>query len=132
MRKAVEMVEADGLCIHLNGVQECVQVEGEPLFRGAMEKIREGAKDLGVPIILKETGAGFSRETAVALEKLGVKGVDIAGAGGTSWAGVGDYRAREKESVLHERLGEGFLGWGGTTASRNVERSRSTKINGIA
>ena len=132
MRKAVEMVEADALCIHLNGVQECVQVEGEPLFRGAMEKIREGAKDLGVPIILKETGAGFSRETAVALEKIGVKGVDIAGAGGTSWAAVEYYRAREKESVLHERLGEVFWDWGIPTASSIVEVSRSTKLTAIA
>ncbi|HLE65029.1 MAG TPA: alpha-hydroxy-acid oxidizing protein, partial [Candidatus Bathyarchaeia archaeon] len=52
MKKAVEMVSADALYIHLNSVQECVQVEGEPVFKGAMEKIREGAEQIGVPIVL--------------------------------------------------------------------------------
>jgi isopentenyl-diphosphate Delta-isomerase len=132
MRKAVEMVDANALCIHLNGVQECIQVEGEPLFRGAMEKIREGAVELGVPIVLKETGAGFSCETAMALERIGVKGVDVAGAGGTSWAAVEYYRAKEKESALHERLGEIFWDWGIPTAASIVEVSRSTKLTVIA
>src|SRR5260370_21610653 len=63
MRKAVEMVEGDALCIHLNGVQECGQVEGERLFSGAMGKIREGVKDLGVAHILNGVGVGISRET---------------------------------------------------------------------
>jgi len=97
-----------------------------------MEKIREGAKELGVPIVLKETGAGFSHETAIALEKIGVKGVDVAGAGGTSWAAVEYYRAREKESSLHERLGEVFWDWGIPTAASIVEVSRSTKLTIIA
>jgi len=132
MRKAVEMVKADGLYIHLNSVQECVQVEGEPVFKGAMEKIREGAEELGVPVILKETGSGFSHETAVALEKIGVKGVDVAGAGGTSWAAVEYYRAKEKESPLHERLGETFWDWGIPTAASVVEVSRSTQLTVIA
>ncbi len=127
MRKAVEMVDADALCIHLNSVQECVQVEGEPLFRGAMDKIREGAEQLGVPIVLKETGAGFSHETATALEKIGVQGVDVAGAGGTSWAAVEYYRAKEKESPIHERLGEVFWDWGIPTTASIVEVSKSTK-----
>ena len=128
MRKAVDMVSADALYIHLNSVQECVQVEGEPVFKGAMEKIREGAEELGVPIVLKETGAGFSHETAVALEKIGVKGVDIAGAGGTSWAAVEYYRAKEKASPAHERLGETFWDWGIPTAASVVEVSRSTQL----
>ena len=132
MREAVEMVDADALCIHLNSVQECVQVEGEPVFRGAMEKIQEGAEKLGVPLVLKETGAGFSHETATALERIGVKGVDIAGAGGTSWAAVEYYRAKEKESALHERLGEVFWDWGIPTAASIVEVSRSTKLTVIA
>ncbi len=132
MRKAVEMVEADALCIHLNSVQECVQVEGEPLFRGAMDKIREGAEQLGVPIVLKETGAGFSHETATALEKIGVQGVDVAGAGGTSWAAVEYYRAKEKESPIHERLGEVFWDWGIPTTASIVEVSKSTKLTVIA
>ncbi len=132
MKKAVEMVKADGLYIHLNSVQESVQVEGEPVFKGAMDKIREGAEELGVPIVLKETGAGFSRETAVALEKVGVKGVDVAGAGGTSWAAVEYYRAKERASPLHERLGETFWDWGIPTAASVVEVSKSTQLTVIA
>ena len=132
MKKAVEMVDAYALYIHLNSVQECVQVEGEPVFQGAMEKIKEGAEQLGVPIVLKETGAGFSHETAVALEKIGVKGVDVAGAGGTSWAAVEYYRARERASPLHERLGEVFWDWGIPTVASVVEVSRSTSLTVIA
>jgi len=132
MKKAVEMVSADALYIHLNSVQECVQVEGEPVFKGAMEKIREGAEQIGVPIVLKETGAGFSYETAIALEKIGVKGVDVAGAGGTSWAAVEYYRAKEKASPIHERLGEIFWDWGIPTVASIVEVSRSTQLTVIA
>jgi isopentenyl-diphosphate Delta-isomerase len=132
MKKAVEMIEADALILHLNSVQECVQVEGEPLFRGAMEKIRDAAEGLGVPMVLKETGAGFSHETATALERVGVKGVDVAGAGGTSWAAVEYYRAKEKESARHERLGEIFWDWGIPTVASVVEVARSTKLTVIA
>lgn len=132
MRKAVEMVHADALYIHLNSVQECVQVEGEPIFAGAIDKIREGAEQLGVPIVLKETGAGFSHETAEAVEKAGVKGVDVAGAGGTSWAAVEYYRARERSSQIHERIGEVFWDWGIPTAASVVEVSRSTHLTVIA
>lgn len=132
MKKAVEMIDADALYIHLNGVQECVQVEGEPVFQGAMEKIRDGAEKLGVPIVMKETGAGISHETATALEKIGVRGVDVAGAGGTSWAAVEYYRAKEKESAVHERLGEIFWDWGIPTVASVVEVSRSTKLTVIA
>jgi len=132
MRKAVDMVQADALYIHLNGLQECVQVEGEPVFKGAMQKIREGAQELEVPIVLKETGAGFSYETAVELEKIGVKGVDVAGAGGTSWAAVEYYRAKEKSSSMHERLGETFWDWGIPTVPSIVEVSRSTQLTVVA
>ncbi len=132
MKKAVEMVNADALYIHLNSVQECVQVEGEPVFKGALEKIREGAEKLGVPIVLKETGAGFSYETAVDLEKIGVKGVDVAGAGGTSWAAVEYYRAKERASPINERLGEVFWDWGIPTVASVVEVSRSTNLTVIA
>jgi len=132
MRKAVEMVDADALYVHLNGVQECVQVEGEPLFRGAMDKIREGAEQLGVPIVLKETGAGFSHETAEFAEKAGVKGIDVAGAGGTSWAAVEYYRAREQSSQIHEKVGEVFWDWGIPTVASVVEVSHSTHLTVIA
>src|SRR2546426_8785130 len=132
MRNAVEMVDADALYIHLNSVQECVQVEGEPVFAGALDKIREGAEQLGVPIVLKETGAGFSHETAEAAEKAGVKGVDVAGAGGTSWAAVEYYRAREQSSQIHEKVGEVFWDWGIPTVASVVEVSHSTHLTVIA
>ncbi len=132
MRKAVEMIGADALYIHLNSVQECVQVEGEPVFKGALEKIKEASEQLGVPVVLKETGAGFSYETAISLEKIGVKGVDVAGAGGTSWAAVEYYRAKERASSIHERLGEIFWDWGIPTVASVVEVSRSTQLTVIA
>jgi len=87
-KAAVEMIKADALLIHLNALQESVQFEGQTRFKGALARIRELASVLSVPVLTKETGAGISRETAVSVERAGVKGIDVAGLGGTSWAAV--------------------------------------------
>ena len=84
----VDLVEADALVIHLNPLQELMQEEGQPSFKGLRKKIRKVVKLLSVPVIVKEVGSGISYNTAKILLDCGVTGIDVAGAGGTSWAGV--------------------------------------------
>jgi isopentenyl-diphosphate delta-isomerase len=130
--KAVEMIEADALAIHLNPLQEAIQPEGEANYAGVLEKIRQIAEKLPVPVIAKETGAGISAEVAKKLEQVGVKGIDVSGAGGTSWAAVEYYRAEKAGDDFHKGLGESFWDWGVPTAVSIVEASQSTRLAIIA
>jgi len=84
----IEMLEADAFVVHLNPLQELLQENGEPYFSGLLTKIEKLVKISKVPIIVKEVGSGISKEAAKKLLNIGVKGIDVAGAGGTSWAGV--------------------------------------------
>ncbi len=131
-KAAVDMIKADALLIHLNALQESVQYEGQTHFRGAIGRIRELSSTLSVPVLTKETGAGISRETAVSVERAGVKGIDVAGLGGTSWAAVEYHRAREKRRTRQAHLGLAFWDWGIPTAASIVEVARSTKVKLIA
>lgn len=87
-RSMIDMIEANGLVIHLNPAQELLQPEGNPNFKGILKKMKKIVKDLGIPVIAKEVGAGISAEAAERLLEIGIKGIDVAGAGGTSWTGV--------------------------------------------
>jgi isopentenyl-diphosphate delta-isomerase len=131
-RKAVEMIEANALAIHLNALQEAVQPEGETEFSGLLNKIGEVVQALDVPIIVKETGAGIAGEGAKLLEEAGVAGIDVAGVGGTSWAAVEYYRAKRHQDEFHQRLGETFWDWGIPTAVSLVEAVQSVSIPVIA
>lgn len=131
-KRAVEMIGADALAIHLNPLQEAIQPEGETNYEGVLKKINEIAQALGVPVIVKETGAGIAAEDAKKLEAAGVSGIDVAGAGGTSWAAVEYYRARKKKDSFRQRLGETFWDWGIPTAVSIVEAAQSTHLTLIA
>ncbi len=131
-RKAVEMIEANALAIHLNALQEAIQPEGETKYSGLIKKIGEVAQALEVPVIVKETGAGIASEEAKMLEEAGVAGIDVAGVGGTSWAAVEYYRAKRHQDSLHQRLGETFWDWGIPTAISLVETVQSVSIPAIA
>jgi isopentenyl-diphosphate delta-isomerase len=131
-KKAVEMINADALAIHLNPLQEAVQPEGETNFKYVLEKICEIVQALNVPVIVKETGAGIAAEDAKMLETAGIGGIDIAGVGGTSWAAVEYYRAKERRDEFHQRLGETFWDWGIPTAISLVEVVQSTHLPIIA
>ncbi len=131
-KKAIEMIEADALAIHLNPLQEAVQPEGQTNFRGVLEKIDAIATELDVPVIVKETGAGIAAEEAKKLEVAGVKGIDVSGAGGTSFAAVEYYRTKRKANSFQRRLGDVFWDWGIPTAISMVEVSQTVNIPIIA
>lgn len=109
-RRAMEMIGATALIVHLNFLQEVVQPEGDRKAKGVLSAIRALARH--VPILAKETGAGISRPTALALKRAGVKAIDVGGLGGTSFSAVEYYRARKEASTLKERLGSTFWNWG--------------------
>lgn len=131
-KKAVDMLNADALAIHLNALQEVVQPEGETSFKGVLSKIGEIAQALDVPVIVKETGAGIAAEEAKLLASMKVAGIDVAGAGGTSWAAVEYHRAKKKRDEFRQGLGKAFWDWGIPTAISLIETLQSVSITVIA
>ena len=125
-RAAVEMIEADALVLHLNPLQEAIQPEGQCDFRGLISKVGQIAEGLEVPVIVKEVGSGISQGLATRLWDVGVKIVDTAGVGGTSWARIEGARARDAE------IGELFAGWGIPTPAsiRQLRRIPGLQIIG--
>lgn len=105
-REAVGMIDADALVFHLNSLQEAIQPEGDRNFRDLLPKMSAVARKLEVPVAAKEIGCGISRDTARALAGAGIRIVDVAGLGGTSWARIEARRARDIP------LGELFAEWG--------------------
>jgi isopentenyl-diphosphate delta-isomerase len=95
--RLVELIHADGFAIHLNPVQELLQPEGDTNFRGVLAGIEMLVKAIPVPLIVKEIGAGISADVAQRLIDSGVTIIDVAGAGGTSWAGVEILRGKNKD-----------------------------------
>jgi isopentenyl-diphosphate Delta-isomerase len=109
-KKAMGMVSADALIVHLNFLQEVVQPEGDRRAKGVLRAIRALAQS--VPVMAKETGAGISHEVAGSLKQAGVRAIDVGGLGGTSFSAVEHYRARKDSASLKERLGATFWNWG--------------------
>ena len=112
-RKAVEMIDANALILHLNPLQEAVQDAGDVNFAGLAKKIEEVCKQVEVPVIAKEVGWGISEKTAKLLANCGVSAIDVAGAGGTSWSQVEMHRAPDE---FTRQLAATFVGWGIPTA----------------
>ena len=112
-QRAVDMIGADALILHLNALQEAVQPEGNTHFAGLVKKIEAVCKSLPVPVIAKEVGWGFSKEAARMLVEAGVAAIDVAGAGGTSWSQVEMHRAKNDSQ---RRLAAAFVDWGIPTA----------------
>ncbi|MEW6605558.1 MAG: type 2 isopentenyl-diphosphate Delta-isomerase [Thermoproteota archaeon] len=131
-RKIVQMIRANALVVHLNPLQELVQPEGEPRYKGVLGKISDLAKTIDVPVIVKEVGAGISREVAIKLEMAGVAAINVAGAGGTSWAGVEKLRAEAMKDDPKQHLGEMFWDWGIPTAASLIEARRAVKLPLVA
>lgn len=112
-RRAVEMIDADALIVHLNPLQEVVQIGGDRDWRGILAALGQLATTLAVPIVIKEVGAGISPSVARHLADAGVAMIDVAGAGGTSWAAVEGERARNPQQ---RAVAMAFADWGIPTA----------------
>jgi len=116
--QVVEGLKADALILHINPLQEAVQTRGDKNFAGLFDKIARVCDALPVPVIAKEVGNGISAAMAEKLVAAGVQAIDVAGAGGTSWALVESERAKDK---LQRRLGRTFADWGLPTAECLVQ-----------
>ena len=112
-RRAVEMVAADALILHLNPLQEALQPEGETRFAGLLPKIEAVCRALEVPVIAKEVGWGLSEQVARQLADAGVTALDVAGAGGSSWSQVEMHRATTEQG---RQVAAAFADWGIPTA----------------
>jgi isopentenyl-diphosphate Delta-isomerase len=120
VRRAIDMVRADALAIHLNFLEESIQPEGDRRSRGCAAAIRSLAAGLELPVIAKETGAGMSPRTALQLAELGVAALDVGGAGGTNFAAIERRRAARQGDARGEGLGETLHDWGIPTAASVV------------
>lgn len=112
-KEAIEMVEANALQIHLNVVQELTMPEGDRDFKGALDRIARIAESVHVPVIVKETGFGISRETAELLEGTKIAAIDVSGFGGTNFAAIENERRQRKLAFFHD--------WGVPTAAALIE-----------
>ncbi|MEM2918509.1 MAG: type 2 isopentenyl-diphosphate Delta-isomerase [Candidatus Altiarchaeota archaeon] len=116
-KKAIEMIDADALALHLNPLQEVIQPEGNKNFSNLVEKINKISENLEKPVIVKETGCGISYEIA---KKLKVAAIDVSGAGGTSWSLIESYRTDKR----NREIGRLFSTWGIPTALAIKEVSK--------
>ena len=108
--KAMDLIDADIMAVHLNFLQEIIQPEGDTNAKGCFDAIRGLAREY--PLIVKETGAGISNRTASRLKGIGIIGIDIAGMGGTSFSAVELYRAMASGDMTRTNMGESFFDWG--------------------
>ncbi|MBF6589228.1 MAG: type 2 isopentenyl-diphosphate Delta-isomerase [Ktedonobacterales bacterium] len=119
--RAIEMIGADALAVHLNFLQEAAQPEGDRRARGCVAALERLVGTVGVPVIAKETGAGISYEQARALKAAGVAAIDVGGAGGSSMAALESYRAASRGDARTADIGRLFRAWGIVTPIAVVE-----------
>ena len=112
-KRAVDMLEANALQIHLNVIQELTMPEGDRSFKGVLERIGNIAEELDIPLIVKETGFGLSREAVKKLKDIKVAAIDVGGYGGTNFAAIENERRKRKLSYFND--------WGIPTAASLIE-----------
>ncbi|HZG60294.1 MAG TPA: type 2 isopentenyl-diphosphate Delta-isomerase [Anoxybacillus sp.] len=122
-KRAVDMIEANGLQIHLNIIQELVMPEGDRDFTDALKRIEQIVQHVDVPVIVKEVGFGMSKETALQLANIGVTMVDVGGFGGTNFARIENERRAKMLAYFND--------WGITTTTSIVEVSQTVPFMSI-
>lgn len=123
-KKVIDMIGADAIALHLNALQEVCQLEGDTDWKGCLGKIEQICSRLDKPVIVKETGAGITKEIAQQLEQIGVAAIDVSGSGGTSVSLVENYRK--------SAIGKTFKDWGIPTAISLIEVKSVVKVPVIA
>lgn len=124
--KIVDMINADVLAICLNFLQEAIQPEGEAQAKSCIETIDMLSREFGLPVIVKESGAGISGKVAQQLKKTKISGIDVGGAGGTSFSAVEYYRAKIKGDAHNIRAGQTFWDWGIPTPTCILQVGKTT------
>ncbi|MDH6349201.1 type 2 isopentenyl-diphosphate Delta-isomerase [Brevibacillus sp. FSL K6-0770] len=112
-KAAIDMLEADGLQIHLNVMQELLMPEGDRDFRGYLERIQNISEAVNVPVIVKEVGFGMTKETMRKLLEAGIRSIDVGGRGGTNFAKVENMRSSHPLTMFED--------WGFTTVESLLE-----------
>jgi isopentenyl-diphosphate delta-isomerase len=115
LKRLIDSLRAQAFIIHCNPLQEVIQPEGTPFFQGAWNAIELVVKQLNIPVVVKETGCGFSMKTIQRLNQLGVYAIDVSGMGGTHWGRIEGSRARH--DAMLSRASQTFSNWGIPTAS---------------
>ena len=110
VQRLTDALQANALIIHCNPLQECIQPEGTPAFKGCWQALAELVRHLPLPVIVKETGCGFSTTTLKRLNDIGVAAVDVSGLGGTHWGRIEGHRA--VGDPLRQKAAITFRDWG--------------------
>lgn len=113
IQRLVDSLQATAMIIHCNALQECMQPEGTPQFRGSFAALEQLCNTLTVPVIVKETGCGFAKHTLEKLQQLPVAAVDVSGFGGTHWGRIEGQRAEQQS--INAKAAQTFQHWGVAT-----------------
>ncbi|MEM3019167.1 MAG: type 2 isopentenyl-diphosphate Delta-isomerase [Candidatus Bathyarchaeia archaeon] len=132
VRLLIDMVKADALTIHLNALQEMLQYDAKPSFKSLRNRLESLVGNLDIPVIVKETGCGISSEDASFFEKIGVKALEIAGLGGTSWSAVEYYRNLRMGKMDLAKVAKTFWDWGIPTVAAILEARSGSGLPIIA
>lgn len=127
-KKLVKMLDADAFYIHLNPAQEIVQPEGEPAYKNVLSGIQTFVESVDRPVVVKEVGFGISGSVAKKLEGAGVKAIEVAGMGGTSYTAVEYYRAKAFEMNMKHKMGTLFWDWGIPTAASLLMVKKASRL----
>lgn len=126
VRRLVDSTEALALFVHLNPLQEALQPEGTRDFKNGLKALENLVKVIGVPVIIKEVGCGFSKETLQRLEGTGIHAVDVSGKGGTHWGRVEGYRSSEGDLLY--QVAQTFSDWGVSTV-QSVLNAQAARVS---
>ncbi len=125
VQRAIDMIGANALAVHMNSLQEAAQPEGDRRAVGEAEALRRVTRQVGVPVIAKETGAGVSREQALLLRSCGVSAIDVGGAGGSSMSAMEAARSQSRGDEGTRNIGLLYRDWGIATPISLIEASRA-------
>ena len=110
IQQLTDALQASAIIIHCNPLQECIQPEGTPTFKGCWHALANLVKTLPLPVVVKETGCGFSHSTLMRLNDIGVAAVDVSGLGGTHWGRIEGHRA--ESNSIQQNASVVFRNWG--------------------